>query len=505
MPVTVEEIKHFHLYAGAGGGAVGFNEGRANIGTMVSKSRCLGGIDISEDAIKNFEAKTGVSGSVMDLFDRQQYRDWHGEEPPADWKEVTPSDIRRAANNESPNILFTSPPCKGFSGLLKQQLADTLRYQALNRLTLRGIELCLEAFKDDPAEFFLMENVPRIGTRGSDLLDEIEALLISYGYAVARTTHDCGEIGGLAQGRRRFLLVARHIEKVPPFLYEPVTRPLKSVGEVLGAFPVSGCPTAGPMHELPMLQWKTWVRLAFVEAGKDWRSISHLSVDPDGNLSDYLVVPEYFSDYLGVRKWDESTGTVTGRSTVSTGAFAVADPRYNGKAYSQYGVIAWDQAAQTVTGQRSPGQGPFSVADPRIGATHRTDCKYNVIPYSRTGDEANHSETLLPSGNDRIQCEIRSADGTWHRPFTTLELGALQGYIKPGDRFEMYGSGHTSWREQIGNMVPPPAATAIFNVIAETILLARSGETFQLGSTPIWVKDLAIASSIQQANDHAWH
>lgn len=567
----IEEIRHFHVYAGAGGGAIGFNKGRANIGTMIAKPRCIGGIDVMPEAMKNFEAKTGATGTVIDLFDRQQYIDWHGKEPPLDWSEATPSDIRRAANNESPNIIFTSPPCKGFSGLLNQKMANTTRYQALNRLTVRGIALCMEAFKDDPPEFFMMENVPRIATRGNELLEEIEALLTSYGYAVARTTHDCGEIAGLAQSRKRFLLVARHIEKVPPFLYEPQTRPLKSVGEVLGAFPMPGCPTAGAMHELPMLQWKTWVRLAFVEAGKDWRSISHLDVDNDGNLSDYLIVPEYFSDYLGVRKWNEHTGAVAGRSTVSNGAYAVADPRYDGKAYSQYGVVKWEGKAHTVTGQRSPGQGPFSVADPRPSDDRWGGGKYKIVPWSgsagavigasSTGEGAfavqdprpalnrqkgdhyltgghygvvnwkdhagavtsagKHDNgrfsvadprtnevfgdcTSLPNGNDRMQCVIRSTDGAWHRPFTTLELGALQGYIEPGEYMEMHGGGHTSWREQIGNMVPPPAATAIFNVIAETILLAKTGETFTLGSTPIWVKDLAIATSIKQPNDTMW-
>ena len=51
------------------------------------------------------------------------------------------------------------------------------------------------------------------------LLDQIGALLRSYGYAVAETTHDCGELGELAQSRKRFLLVGRHQAKVPPFLY----------------------------------------------------------------------------------------------------------------------------------------------------------------------------------------------------------------------------------------------------------------------------------------------
>ena len=44
-------------------------------------------------------------------------------------------------------------------------------------LTVRGIWLALEAWADDPPEFFILENVPRIATRGAHLLDQIETLL----------------------------------------------------------------------------------------------------------------------------------------------------------------------------------------------------------------------------------------------------------------------------------------------------------------------------------------
>ena len=56
--------------------------------------------------------------------------------------------------------------------------------------------------------------------RGRHLLEQINKPPGHYGYAVAETTHDCGVIGGQAQSRKRFLLVARHIEKVPPL---PIT------------------------------------------------------------------------------------------------------------------------------------------------------------------------------------------------------------------------------------------------------------------------------------------
>ncbi|TQV85215.1 DNA cytosine methyltransferase [Exilibacterium tricleocarpae] len=590
------EIRHFHLFCGIGGGAAGFNRGQARINGLEGKFRCLGGIDVDPNAIKDFNTVSGVPGAVLDLFDRQQYIDWHGQEPPSDWQEATPDDIRRAAGNERPHMVFTSPPCKGFSGLLSQRVSATKRYQALNRLTVRGLWLTLEAWRDDPPEFVLLENVPRIATRGGPLLDQLEAMLSHYGYTVARTTHDCGELGGLAQSRRRFLLVARHAEKVPPFLYEPVTRPLRGVGEVIGKLPVPGTPGAGAMHQLPSLQWKTWVRLAFVEAGSDWRSLRRLAIE-NGYLRDYLITPERYGHRgaLGVVGWDETAGTVTGQSRPANGRFSVADPRYpGGHEYGQYGVRTWSETCGAVSGQSAPGGGRYAIADPRLSGVRHNNVyriipwdrhsaavtagggpsagglavadprphipgkpfpKYRVTPFAqpahtviagsgkgegafavadpRTGIDrhqgdhyltANHYGVLpwdapsgsvtasakhdngqwsvadpreLPAPTDNLVTMIRALDNTWHRPFTTLELAALQGLVDTDNDLTLCGNSHSAWRERIGNMVPPPAAQAIASVMGTTLLLAWSGETFVLGSTPIWVRPLAIAATIK--------
>ena len=215
------EIRHFHLFCGLGGGAAGFNRGQARVGSMQARFRCLGGIDSDKRAIADFSRLAGVPGTLLDPFDRDQYCAFHGDEPPAGWREATPADIRKAAGHERPHIVFTSPPCKAFSGLLSEGKSKTEKYQSLNRLTVRGIWLTLEAWKDDLPEFVILENVPRIQNRGRHLLDQIGGLLRRYGYAVAETTHECGELGGLAESRKRFLIVSRHMEKVPPFLYEP--------------------------------------------------------------------------------------------------------------------------------------------------------------------------------------------------------------------------------------------------------------------------------------------
>ena len=719
--IDVREIRHFHLFCGLGGGARGFNRGEARVGNLVAKFRCIGGIDVDPAAVRDFGTMAGVPGTVLDLFDREQYAAFHGEEPPADWREATPADIQRAAGGERPHIVFLSAPCKGFSGLLSDSRSRSDKYQALNRLTLRGVWLMLEAFADDPPELIVFENVPRIASRGRSLLDRIEALLRNYGYATAETTHDCGELGGLGQSRKRFLLVARHAEKVPPFLYEPEKKPLRSVGDVIGRFPLPGALMAGPMHRIPSLQWKTWVRLAFVEAGSDWRSLNRLAIE-DGRLRDYLIIPEMYNRTLGVLPWDCPSGTVTGNARPATGAFSVADPRCDderghylglckwdrpsgavsgrgcptcgrfavsdprfpaGGEYGQIGVRKWEESTGTVIGVKSPIQGGFSVADPRMpadGSGFRKQNIYRVVKYdeksgtvmgvshtaggamsvadpcgngfmgkyrvTRYDSPANtviagsttgmgafsvadprpvikrepgedwqdgglwgvvpfdspsgavkgaachdngrwsvadprfvnwHADSRkkfavtpweyhagcvigaqqvasgalavadprcmdrvpgdhyltgghygvvpweepcgavsaaachdngrwsvadpridLPSADERLIARIIAEDGTWHRPFTTLELAALQGLVEPEEHLELDGLSDSAWRERIGNAVPPPAAQAIAGVMGQTLLLAWSGETFMLGSTPIWVHPIEIALSVAQ-------
>ncbi|WP_448482850.1 DNA cytosine methyltransferase [Pseudoxanthomonas mexicana] len=550
------EIRHAHLFCGLGGGAAGFNQARPDIGTAAAEFRCIGGIDVDAAAIRDFDRIAGVPGTVLDLFDRDQYRAFHGCEPPADWREAGTPEIHAAFGHERPHVVFLSAPCKGFSGLMSESKSRTDKYQALNRLTLRGVMLTLEAYKDDPVEVYLFENVPRIAQRGRHLLDQITQLLQAYGYAVAETTHDCGELGGLAQSRKRFLLVARHREKVPPFLYEPDARPLQSVGTVLGRMPLAGdVDRAGPMHRVPALQWKTWVRLAFVEAGSDWRSLNRLRVE-DGVLRDYLIVPDYHRGYLGVNGWDDACGTVAGNSLPSNGAYSVADPRAAAHAlqYQQYGVLAMDDTAGAVIGVKSPGQGTFSVADPRSASGFEGKGKYRITSYheaagtviarSDTGQgafavadprpanqrvqgdayltnghygvvgwnaasgavsaAAGHdngrwsvADPRLPDARTQLVAVIRSLDGTWHRPFTTLELAALQSLVDPEAQLELDGLSDQAWRERIGNAVPPAAARAIAGEIGRTLLLAWTGQTFALGSTPIWVRNVAVAMTLR--------
>lgn len=626
-------LYHFHFCCGLGGGAKGFNHAKPVVGNLQANWECLGGIDVDPAGLRDFERLAGVPGTLMDLFTRDQYVRFHGKEPPQGWREATPEDVRRAARGRRPDAVFISSPCKGASGLLSEKMSQTPRYQALNELTLRCIWLMGEAWADDPVPLIVFENVPRLATRGRHLLDQINSLLGGFCYAVAETTHDCGELGGLAQSRKRFLLVARHVEKVPPFLYEPQKKSLRAVGDILGRMPLAGdIEAAGPMHRVPSLQWKTWVRLALVRAGSDWRSLNELAIE-DGYLRDLVIVPAYRSGYMGVHGWDDSMGTIAGRSSPTNGAFSVADPRYEASARwnygQQYGVLDWRETSGTITGQKSPGQGKFAVADPRgqsfgkypvtdwedhagtviaasttgqgafavadprpTGVRHNnvfrvvsmdqhagtvtsghgpgsggqavadpryhnwhpgaSSRKLNVVPWTGTAGTVTGSQQVasgalsiadpralhrtkgdayltgghygvvgfdqsagavsasarydngrwsvadprMPAADERLTCIIQSLDGTWHRPFTTLELAALQSLVDPEEQLELDGLSDSDWRERIGNAVPPAAAEAIAHVMGTTLLLAELGETFMLSSMPIWVRPVAVGLSV---------
>lgn len=108
------------------------------------------------------------------------------------------------------------------------------------------------------------------------------------------------------------------------------------------------------------------------------------------------------------------------------------------------------------------------------------------------------ADPRIPQLNDKLIAIIRSIDGTWHRPFTTLELAALQSLVDPEEYLELDGLNDQAWRERIGNAVPRKAGKAIAEVMGTTLLMAWSGETFILSSQPIWVQPIAIALTVAQ-------
>ncbi len=591
-----------HLFGAMGGGARGFKRARVQVAGMDGQWECLGSMDIDANANRVFARRVGVPAIDIDFADRSQYVAINGHEPPEGWREATPADLQRAAGGRRPDCIFLSAPCKGFSGLLPEAKSANPKYLAMNGLAQRALWLVLEAWADDPVPMILFENVPRLMTRGRAFADQLLAMMSSYGYISRETVHDCGELGGLGQSRKRCLIVARHPEKVPNFLYEPPRRPLRSVGDVIGGLWLPGHAEAGPLHRVPRLQWKTWVRLAFVEAGSDWRSLNKLAVE-DGHLRDFLIVPEMHNGGLGVRRWEEPCGTVQSQSRPTNGAFSVADPRFaQSEAWNDghaYGVKRWDQVSATVTAKLAPGSGYGTVADPRHAGPAKHSNEFRIVPWDRaslavtgahgsgqcvadprgpqvgrlfgkyhcaawedtsrtvisgdnngayavadprpgmdpqrgaylTGGHYGVTRWDAPSGavsasachdngpwsvadprpmpqpDEQLIAVIRSLDDTWHRPFTTLELAALQSLFDPEDPADVLAftdamtadvQSDSTHREWIGNAVPSEAGAAIGTEILRTLLLADAGETFALSAAPIWVRPYVAALQLVQ-------
>jgi site-specific DNA-cytosine methylase len=308
-------------------------------------------------------------------------------------EELQPHELRAlwakhyGEDHPGPDLLATSPPCKGFSGCLPTALAEQDKYQRMCGLSLRGVWLALEAFPRRP-KLFILENVPRMGSRGKAWLAQIVATLQAYGYATHLDSHDCGEIGGLAQVRRRLLLVARHrpqVSDLSPWP-KPPKKKHKAIRDVLANLPIplmreevkatgkSGKQRkryvktwdGGPLHRPVGCSMLTWLRLALVPEGKDWRSIPkrvtihhahHRSAAPQPSAEVALqpnLGPRAHNGPWGVEGWDGAAHTVTGQgSHVTSHWSATADVRTGDGAGAHpgaRGVQDWEKPAHTVIG-----------------------------------------------------------------------------------------------------------------------------------------------------------
>lgn len=365
----------FAPFGGLGAGMRGILDARMTVLGIEGRFESVGGIDLDPAACEDFAYLTDSPSLCADIAT------------------LTVERLRAHAGRRAPDMVFLSPPCKGASGLLSQAKSETAKYRDMNKLALAWIRLMLAAWSDEPPRLVLLENVPRLKTRAASMLREVRSLLRAAGYVIKDGFHDCGELGGLAQHRRRYLLVARHQKRVPPLLYQPIKRRVRACGEVLGPLPMPGDPAAGPMHRLPKISWLNWVRLALIPAGGDWRDLPgvldegqprrekfkrHRMEDWGGavgtvggsgsngveNVADPRVAPQtgYAHSYR-VTDWTAPAGSVTTSAHPSSGAVSVADPRWGG---GRLGVLPFSAPAGTVSGESLPTNGPFSVADPRV-------------------------------------------------------------------------------------------------------------------------------------------
>lgn len=365
--MTEHEFTYGSLACGLGFGSRGVSKAIARLGSDTARFVNKGGVDYDPDACKDFRKLTGAPALQADLHKLQ------------------PRELREFMGPRRPDMIITSTPCKGLSRLLGREAAEQEKYQELNSLLFKSIFLAVESWPEDPVPTFVLENVPGITSRGAHLLHQIRELLTGYGYRIHEGTHDCGVIGGLAQHRRRFLLVARREKVVTAFVYKPPKKRVRGCGEVLGQLPMPNDPAAGPLHRLPKINWLNWVRLALIPAGGDWRDLpKRLEPAPDN--------PNKHTNKYAIAGWEDPARTVTGSIQPGSGGPAVAYPRpldlgvnhRKGRYTDQYRVQDWDEPAATVTGVRDVQAGAPIVADPRgalgLGRTADNSGNYNGCP-----------------------------------------------------------------------------------------------------------------------------
>lgn len=459
------------VFGGSGGQSLGILAEEVRLLGHVGRFRCRGSIDVDRVACADYEHLTGSTAWPIDVQAIEAF-----------W---SPAMFRAAFGERAPSLVVMSPPCKGASRLLSARKAKTKAYRQLNRLAAVWCSAMLEAWGDDPPALILMENVPGLPHRAKAPLRSLRSLLRGAGYVFHHSTHDCGELGGLAQHRERFLLVARHPKKCDALLYQPPRKRVRAIGEVLSALPVPATPEAerwGDLHTMPKLSWRNWLRLALIPAGGDWR-------DLDGVLQG-RARREVFRRHA-VESWTEPSPAITGPGGHSVEA--ISDPRLAAlrvpTAYDAgYGVVAWGESARTIAGNVAAGTGAYAVADPRpvpSGAVR-------VLSL----DEAMALD-LDPVKAPGFLPVIVAADGTWHRPLTLLELAALQGYPLEvrGEPLRFAGT-RTERATHIGNSIPPPASQAIARQCLVALLESAVG-AWSLSTGSVWVTPPSSAEERQ--------
>lgn len=425
----------FFAFAGIGGGAIGFQQAAASLEKFGLKGRfrVIGAFDFDAGAATDFERLTGAPCEVVDV------------------RELTVERLR-ALCPRRPDVVFGSAPCKGASPLLGNELAETEKYQEMNELMLVWTKLLFAAWGDDPPLLTINENVPRLASRAKDTVKEVVKLHQRHGYVVHAGSHNCGEVGGLAQNRVRFLMVARLARRVPSFLYQPPRQRVRGCGEVIGPLPLPSDPAGGDMHILTDICVTNWIRLALIPPGGDWRNI-------EGALQAHEARNTHWSRYHTAR-FDLATPVVAGSGT--NGAFGVADTRVPPGAAAgfvacsipgladdrpldvrlpvdayplMYGVRAWPQASVTITGKMSPTCGAFSLADARVTAEVRRvarnpDAHRNKYTVACAGAAvgtiigAMHVGSGAPSVED-----LRVPAGTFRGAYGVLHLDDTAGAI----------------------------------------------------------------------------
>lgn len=437
------------FFCGLGAKTLGLLRSRSRAG---SRFQSVGAFDVDPIACKDFELLTGAMAQIVDLG---KIESW---------------ELAKRCEGV-PDVVVMSPPCKGFSGCLPESLSKSEKYEALNRLAYQSVKLAIKAWPGRLPKLILLENVPRMISRGAKWLDKITRLLRKAGYEISLEPHDCGEWGGLAQKRERLLLVARLRSACPSHLLRPPPLGLRPMASVLWQLPppVPSSIAGGPHHRLPEVNALNWLRLAAIPAGQDWRAIPErvhmVGIDPRLPSDDRRHAGKY-----GPQDPSLPAHAVIAEARTGKGWSDISDPRVGERATRQnggFGVNDSARAGHAVMAEGSVRNTWSSVNDPRLDCSPRA----GVYGVSDSGDPGrtviahawiDNSTSALsdPRAEPRFPESIRSGpfvlpDGAVDPRSTCSRFEDAIGVSDPGRPYKTPVIGHQKIENSPSSVVDP--------------------------------------------------